>query len=173
MKFKFLLTTAAISVMGLSSIASADTIQNQPLDRPLSFSELDVNNDGLYSRSELGGELFHVFDRDSNQVIDNQEWSIRSTYTLLPIEQETYEQADLDHDGLSDVTSYRQETVFIESGLIPFEEVRDGLGAEEFTSIDYQKLDQNGDNLIQLEEWENVYMVSLAPQSSQEARYNN
>ena len=108
---KILLTSVACAAVAMPFTASADdsavhsdakmetsttstTVTTQTYVEPqeiegvneIKFSDFDLNNDGLYSKSEVGEKLFYSFDRDGNEVIDNIEWNENlSTMTVTDI----------------------------------------------------------------------------------------
>lgn len=175
-----ILTTTALALCFAASGAMADTVHTmtytQPVDvknvNQIRFSDFDMNNDGFYSKAEVGEKLFYVFDRDGNHVIDNQEWDQRSMYTIMPMEKQTFKYIDLDGDGETDMSSYRLETFYEESGLIRFDKNKDGLSASEFIASGYLELDDNDNNLIEIDEWKEAYTVMLTHENAENERYN-
>ncbi len=175
-----LLTGLVCALMTSTSAVSANIVitktKTQSVDienvKEIPFSEFDVNGDGSYSRKEVGERLFSAFDRDGNQVIDNNEWDMKSVYTVIPMKSETYKFVDKDGDGYIENSSYTYQTFFEESGLIRFDKNRDGLSPKEFISKSFQSLDDDDNNMILLDEWEEAYEISVRPKSAEPERYN-
>ena len=179
MKHKTL--SSFVTLMSLLTVpALAETVKIETATHPVEienvmqipFSEFDVNQDGFYSKTEVGKKLFDVFDRDGNQLIDNNEWEMNSLYTIIPMEKEIYKFVDENDDGYVERSSYTYQTFFQESGLIHFDENRDGLSPKDFIETGFQNLDDNDDNLINLEEWEEAYQIKISPEAAEQERYN-
>jgi hypothetical protein len=176
---KLLTTTAAVLLLS-TSLAHADTVhtktyvqaQNVEGVNQINFSTFDINNDGLYAKSEVGEKLFYVFDRDGNEVIDNLEWDNRSMYTITPMEKETFKFVDYNDDGHTDLSSYTYKTFYRESGLIRFDENKNGLSAAEFIETGFQELDDNDNNIIEIDEWKEAYTAMTKPKNAEQERYN-
>ena len=182
MKKQLLMLSAAVMVTAATSTAYAETVhtktyvksQDMKNVNEINFSAFDVNNDGLYAKSEVGTRLFYVFDRDGNEVIDNLEWDDESVYTITPMKKETYRFVDYDDDGYTDLTSYTYERFYEESGLIRFDENRDGLSASEFIDESFMSLDDNDNRMIDLDEWQEAYMAWLdEPEHLKSGNYNH
>lgn len=160
---------AALAVAGAASVAQAEIVrektiiktQDLPGVQEINFSVFDLNQDGVYTKPEVGTQLFYVFDRDGNEVIDNREWEERSLYTIRPMIKETYRFVDKDEDGLTDEATYDFDTFYEASGLIRFDNNKNGLSPEEFIGVGYQKLDDNDNNVIEIEEWEKAYIAAI------------
>lgn len=161
-------TATAETIKTKTYVDTADTIEERKID----FSAFDVNEDGLYSKSEVGERLFYVFDLDGNEVVDNIEWNDKSMYTITPMEKETYKFVDYDDDGYTDLSTYTFETFYKESGLIRFDNDKDGLSAAEFIGVSFQELDDNDNNTIELDEWAEAYTDMIRPETSEPERYN-
>jgi hypothetical protein len=170
-----LLTTAVISTAGAETVRTEVRTETQTLEdvNQIPFSMFDVNKDGIFEKEEVGEQLFYVFDRDGNEVIDNIEWDMKSVYTIMPMEKTTYKFVDYDDDGLTDETTYTYETFYKASGLIRFDNNQDGLSPAEFIGVGFLNLDDSGNKMIELEEWKEAYTVSLSPKNAEMERYNN
>ncbi len=178
------LLTSAIalcSVMGFATIAPAETVTTktyiQQKDLPdmnkVNFSAFDVNQDGQFSMKEVGERLFESFDRDGNQLIDNLEWDHKSVMTIIPMEEETFQYSDGNSDGVPETATYEYDQFFEMSGLAKFDKNLNGLSAQEFIGTPFQKLDDDDDNLINMEEWKEAYLESVIPASAEQERYND
>lgn len=172
--------TATIALMMVVPVAQAETlkettvVKTRDIDNAeqIKFSQFDVNNDGMYAQSEVGEALFYVFDKDGNEVIDNREWEKETMYTIIPMEKATYTFVDYDDDGYTDLTEYTYETFYQDSGLIRFDNDKDGLSAEEFIGEGYLNLDLDDSGVIELDEWEQAYIESLSPLNANNEIYN-
>jgi|TARA_R110000868_G_scaffold9912_2_gene48835 hypothetical protein len=180
-KLSLALSAAAISLCGAYVPAHAEVVHtktymntvDQSDVHEIYFSKFDINNDGLYAKSEVGERLFYAFDLDGNQVIDNIEWDKKTVLTVTPMEKEVYKFVDYNDDGYADLQGYSYELFFKESGLIMFDENKDGLSAAEFISTGFQSLDDNDNNTIELSEWQEAYEQQFAPLSAEPERYND
>lgn len=126
----------------------------------IDFSDFDVNEDGSYSMAEVGEKLFYIFDTDGNQVIDNIEWNKVNFYTITPMEVESFRYVDDTNDGGFKLADYNYDVFYKESGLIKFDEDKDGLSASEFIGEGFEVLDTDEDKMISLREWQRVYLES-------------
>ncbi len=176
---KILWGTAAVLLIAGAAMAEETKIrtevhtkvQDLPNVKKVNFSAFDTNGDGKYSMEEVGTRLFESFDLDDNESIDNQEWSERAVMTITPIEQETFEFVDVGNDGDTDYTNYTYQTFYKESGLMKFDENKNGLSAKEFIGKGFEALDTDQDKLISKDEWQAAYMEGrLSPASSK--KYN-
>lgn len=181
MKINYLLTgVAAIAIVASAGIATAETVHTKTYVKSqdvkhsdkIKFSDFDLNNDGMYSKSEVGEKLFYVFDLDGNEVIDNIEWDKRSMHTIIPMEKQTYKFVDYNNDGYTDLSTYTYETFYNESGLIRFDKNQDGLSAAEFIGTGFLELDDSGNKMIELEEWKEGYTAMTKPANAEQERYN-
>jgi hypothetical protein len=176
------MTGVAIAVIAFAStgIAHAQTVVTETVVQPqniegsksIDFTEFDVNKDGLYGREEVGEKLFYLFDQDGNQVIDNIEWDNRNIYTIVPLEKETYRFVDYNDDGHTDLTTYDYDVFYDETGLIRFDQNKNGLSAKEFIETPYLKLDTDNSTTIELDEWKKAYEERLSPLSADQDIYN-
>lgn len=173
-------SAAVLAFMMSAPNAQAETVKTQTYVQTkevedvnqIDFSAFDVNKDGLYAKSEVGEKLFYVFDRDGNEIIDNLEWDRKSMYTIIPMEQETFRFVDYNDDGYTDLSTYTYQTFYNESGLIRFDEDKDGLSASEFIGEGFQSLDDNDNGMIDLEEWQEAYTEATMPKNAEQERYN-
>lgn len=168
-------TLTVATVKAETTVHTKTYIENQDIENAeaIQFSEFDLNKDGLYAKSEVGEKLFYVFDKDGNEVIDNIEWGQENFLTITPMEKRTYTFVDYDSDGYTELSSYSYEVFYKESGLIRFDQDRDGLSAEEFIEEGYQSLDDNDNGMIEIDEWKEAYTKKFAPENAEQERYNN
>ena len=172
-------SVAALTMAMPVSMAHAETVttktfvqaKDNPAVNEIDFTVFDINNDGIFSMEEVGKRLFISFDRDNNDLIDNIEWNKKTVLTIAPMEQETFQFIDYDDDGYTDKSTYTYQTFYQASGLVRFDDNADGLSASEFIDTPMQKLDKDGDNLINLKEWEEAYKESR-PKHEQSESYN-
>lgn len=178
---KKLFVTAACMACAMPLAVNAETtvtththVQAQKIEgvNEINFSDFDINNDGMYSKSEVGEKLFYTFDLDGNEVIDNKEWDNRSVYTITPMEKETFKFVDYNSDGYTELSSYNYDQFYKESALILFDKNKNGLSAAEFIDTGFQELDDNDNNTIELDEWKEAYTLMTKPKSAEQERYN-
>ena len=182
MTYTKFLKTAAIAALCISAPLSAKAetvhtethVKTQDLEgvQKVNFSDFDLNNDGTFSKEEVGEHLYYLFDQDGNEVIDNIEWSQKNVYTITPMEKETYKFIDYNGDGYTDVSTYSYDTFYEESGLIMFDKNKNGWSAEEFIETSFQELDDNDNNIIDLEEWKAAYTEMTIPEVAKQDKYN-
>lgn len=176
-KFMLLSTTSVLLMMTCSALAETVTrttvVESKSIPNvvQVNFSAFDRNKNGTYSMSEVGERLFEAFDIDHNQMVDNQEWSRKTVMTIIPMEKATYTFVDFDDDRITDRTTYTYETFYEGSGLAKFDINQNGLSAAEFIDTGFQKLDDDEDNLISLQEWKEAYMMTR-PEHDQPETYN-
>ena len=179
MKTKFFATAAAIALFATApvyaeTVTTATTIapQDVPGVTEVDFSTFDTNHDGVYSMEEVGDRLFESFDKDGNGSIDNNEWDEKTVMTIAPMKMETFQYVDKDDDGMAEESTYTYQTFYEASGLIKFDHNQNGLSAEEFIGVGFQKLDDDDNNLINKEEWREAYIAMVKPESAEQERYN-
>ncbi len=174
-------STALLAVFAMTPQVQAETVKTtkiieakeMPDMTKTDFSVFDVNNDGQFSKEEVGEKLFYVFDRDGNEVIDNLEWDHKSMMTIIPMEEHNYKFIDKNEDGYVDQSQYTYKEFFQTSGLMKFDKNYNGLSASEFIETSFQVLDDNDNNLIDIEEWEEAYSKATSPENAQQENYNN
>jgi hypothetical protein len=177
---KYMLTISALALLGGISSAQAETIRTQTTISPVpledvntvNFSEMDINRDGILSRTEVGEKLFYIFDTDGNMVVDNIEFRQKRVYTIIPVEQKTVVSTDFNDDGIADETKMTYDSFIRESGLMRFDEDKDGLSPEDFIQQSFLSLDDNEDGTLDVEEWKEAYVASRRPLSAEQERYN-
>ena len=178
---RILLGSAALLVLvALPRSAGAETVTSNtvvtqidiPSTRKIDFNAFDINHDGVLSRWEVGEELFHVFDLDGNEVIDNKEYKKKTVLTLIPMKSETEVAYDFDDDGKADETKYTYGTFTEMSGLARFAKSPGGLSPEDFAGKSFLEMDVNNDGVIDVKEWKGAYIASLDKSNKEAARVN-
>lgn len=175
------LLMAGVAVLTLGVAAHADTVTKQTTVQQkeladtykVNFSAMDLNGDGILSRSEVGGKLFNIFDGDGNGVIDNIEYGRSKVLTVIPLQKSELTMVDFDDDGVPDVTKYTTEDFARFSMLNRFDADNDGLSAEEFINQPFLKMDTDKSGVIEPKEWRAAYIKSLSPLSAKQYRYND
>ncbi len=175
-----LLAGAATMALFMAAPVNADTVTKQttvtqkdlPDTYKVNFAAMDLNQDGILSRSEVGRKLFYIFDTDGNEVIDNIEFGKSKVLTVIPLEKNQLTMVDFDDDGSADVTKYTSQEFAEFSMLNRFDADNDGLSAEEFIGRSFLKMDTNRDKSIDIKEWRDAYIASLSPKSAKQYRYN-
>lgn len=180
MKNFYKLALLATAALAIAAPAKADTVTKQttvtqkelPDTYKVNFSAMDLNHDGILSRSEVGRKLFYIFDTDGNEVIDNIEFDKSKVLTVIPLEKQELTMVDFDDDGTPDVTKYSSEDFAKFSMLNRFDKDNDGLSAAEFIGIPFLKLDSDRSKVIEIAEWRDAYIKSVSPLSAKQYRYN-
>lgn len=178
-----LLTAAALLVYAgearaettTTVITTKTTTSPQPMPNTdmVEFETFDTNKDGILSMAEVGEELFYLFDRDGNQVIDNIEFDQNSVLTITPMKKETVTMVDKYGDGNIEHTTYTYETFLRQSQLARFADDYDGLSPREFINDSFLALDDNDDKAITLDEWKEAYTAMTIPKNAEQERYNS
>lgn len=178
---KYMTGAALLSAFIIPSYAvQADTVKTEvhveqktlPDIQEVNFSAFDLNQDGEFTKQEIGERLFASFDRDGNQLIDNIEWDSKTVMTIIPMEVKTLTYIDSDDDGENEDLHYDYDTFVEMSGLSKFDKNMNGLSAKEFIEKSYQELDVDNNNLISLKEWKGGYEISSTPANADQERYN-
>lgn len=177
---KYLMTAAAFALLAGISPAKAETITTQTTISPVplenvnrvNFSEMDLNRDGILSRAEVGEKLFYIFDTDGNMIVDNIEFKNKRVYTVIPVEKKTVVMTDFNDDGTPDDATMTYESFIRESGLMRFDEDKDGLSPADFIQQSFLSLDDNKDGAIDIDEWKEAYIASRRPLAAEQERYN-
>lgn len=164
----FITSAAAIAMIAVTAPANAEKVttetyvhtQDVPGVEKISLSSFDANQNGALSMEEVGEKMFYAFDLDGNEIIDDNEWETQTVMTIVPMEKETYQYVDVDHDGVAESSTYTYETFYAESGLAMLDAEKDGLSAEEFINVGFYELDDDDNHKITLQEWEEAYLGS-------------
>lgn len=179
-KTAFMAAVSAFVLMAGVSGASAQTVTTQtvvkqaeiPNTTKINFAALDLNNDGILSRSEVARKLFYIFDSDGNEVIDNKEIKQNKVMTFIPLEKTELTMIDFDDDGKVDEVTTTQEEFMEYSMLKRFDKDLDGLSAQEFIGKTFLELDTNKSKVIEASEWRDAYIASVSPLVAKQYRYN-
>jgi Ca2+-binding EF-hand superfamily protein len=177
---KYALAVGSIALLNAPAIVSAATVTTETLVTPkdipnttkIDFMSFDLNGDTILSMSEVGRNLFKLFDRDGNEVIDNNEYEYRNIMTIIPMQKETFTFVDEDSDGKTDTTSYTYEDFVKYSGLMRFDKNMDGLSPEEFIDKSFNQMDGNNSKVIELSEWETAYTTMVHAKTADPNLYN-
>lgn len=140
--------------------------------RPLDFRYLDVNNDGILSRREVGQRLFYVFDTDGNGVLDNIEFQRSSIMTVIPLERTELTMIDLDDDGRADLTQVTTNEFMDRSMLARFDMDGRGVSPESFIHKSFYEVDTDRSGVVEFKEWREVYNRGRSPLNARQYRYN-
>lgn len=143
-----------------------------PNTTKINFTSLDLNDDGILSRSEVARKLFYLFDTDGNEVIDNNEIKKSRILTFIPLEKTELTMIDFDDDGKVDTASSTNEQFMTSSMLQRFDNDKDGLSAEEFIGQSFLELDTDHSKVIEAKEWRDAYIARIAPLVAEQYRYN-
>jgi hypothetical protein len=171
---------AALAITGGASAAQAETVTTRttvaqkeiPGTVKINFAALDLNNDGILSRSEVARKLFYIFDSDGNEVIDNREIKKNRVLTFIPLEKTELTMIDFDDDGKVDTSSVTNDQFMEFSMLHRFDKDLDGLSAQEFIGQSFLELDTDRSKVIEPQEWRDAYIASVSPLVAKQYRYN-
>lgn len=181
MKFRHLLLTAAILAAGAAPVLADDTVTTtttvKQIDLPgvkkFDLASFDDNHDGVITVEEAGDHLFHLFDLDSNGVLDNHEFYKKTIITVMPLKEQTVTFRDSNGDGQVESKTYSQSTFLEHSGLAAFAGNKDGMSAADFVHKSFLQMDTNHDHVIDAAEWRAAYVESHIPKANQQFRYND
>lgn len=133
------------------------------LTKPLNaeLNTFDGNNDGVYSTLDAADQLFRIYDRDKNQLIDNVEYVTAAPIVLekqmfVPVKN-TYQFMDA-AGNVHTSTSY--DSFLVETGLSQY--VNAGASPKEIFGKTINLLDKNKDGMIGVVEWRKAYLSSRA-----------
>lgn len=167
-------------LIGAAPLARAETVTTKtsvvqkevPNTVKINFSSLDLNNDGVLSRSEVARKLFYLFDTDGNELIDNREIKKNRVLTFIPLEKTELTMIDFDDDGKVDSSSVTNDQFMEFSMLHRFDKDLDGLSAQEFIGQSFLELDTDRSKVIEPREWRDAYIASVTPLVAKQYRYN-
>lgn len=143
----------------------------QPDTRTITVNELDLNQDGVLSRDEVGEKLFKVFDRDGNEVIDNIEMKTPSLLVFSHMEKKVIE--IVDYRDQSEEKSVTVEEFLEESKLSRFDKDKDGLSPLDFLRTPFNQVNVKRDGVIDLYEWKRAYAAIVRPKHMEDFNYNH
>lgn len=178
------LKTFALSIVATAALAGGaqaatvvtqTRIDHRPIPGPtvVDFRTYDINRDGFLSMQEVGENLFYVFDRDGNQLIDNIEFDHPMVLTFAPMEKQTIQFIDFNSDGIADRTTTTREMFIQQTGLSRFDRGDGGLSAADFINKPMKKVDRDLSGQIDIKEWKEAYYASLRPLPQNDTfRYN-
>ncbi len=180
MKMRNFMLAAALTVLGCG-MARAETTGSRtvmkaidvPGVKKFDIESFDKNKDGVITMNEAGDSLFYLFDLDSNDVLDNVEFTKKSVLTVIPVKSETYSYQDFNDDGTPEKEGYAYTTFVKKSGLYMFDENKDGLSPDDFVKASFLEMDHNNSHVIEPDEWRTAYIESRLPEAARQYRYNN
>ncbi len=180
MKIHTFMMAAAILAL-TAGHARAETVREttviKEVDLPgvkkFDIKSFDDNHDGVITVEEAGDHLFHLFDLDSNGVIDNIEFTKKTIITVIPLEKQTTVFRDLNDDGRAETHTYTYSTFMERSGLGLFAENKSGMSPQDFVKKSFLEMDTNNSHVIEPAEWRAAYVASRVPEANKQYRYNN
>lgn len=129
--------------------------------RLFNIADFDVNKDGILTRAEVGERLFHMYDTDGNQMIDNLEYQRPAIVTVLPVEKTVTINYDFDGDGVAEQQEKVYENFVRYTQLARFDNDKDGLSPREFVDRGFLEADIDDDNFVSLKEWQGSYNEAI------------
>ncbi len=163
-------TTSSAETITTKTVISQQEIKNV---NEVDFKEFDTNKDGQYSMQEVGEKLFTVFDQNNDTYVDNLEWDEKNMMTIIPMEAEVIQYIDTDNDKVAEATTYSYTEFYKRSGLMKFDDNKDGLSAEEFIGEGFEALDIDENKMIDMEEWKKAYVKSEKYPNANQKQYND
>lgn len=150
--------------------------KEEPIIKPgaqlLNLNEFDGNKDGRLTRAEIGGKLFHIFDTDGNNLIDNVEYEKKLVATIVPVK-ETEKIAFYSGDNLTpDKTITSTEAILKATQLARFDAAGDGLSPRDFAAEPFEKADVSNDRFVAIEEWQGAYDALIDSENKKKQLFN-
>lgn len=180
MKTRLLHTLTALALMTgaghAATVVTETRLVHAPVTGPMvvDFRQFDGNHDALLSRLEVGEYLFYVFDKDGNELIDDQEFGRPMVLTFAPMKQETVQFIDDNSDGITDRSVVSERAFMQKTGLSQFDPSGQGLSASEFIKTPFKRIDRDLSGQIDVREWKEAYNALLKPLPQNDTfRYND
>lgn len=150
--------------------------REEPIYKPgaqvLNLAEFDANKDGRLTRAEIGEKLFHVFDTDGNNLIDNLEYKKKLVATIVPVK-ETEKIAFYTGDNITpDKTVTSTQDILRVTQLARFDAAGDGLSPSDFAAEPFEKADVSHDRFIGIDEWQGAYDALVNSENKKKQLYN-
>lgn len=127
----------------------------------IDLAKLDANGDGILTRHEVGAALFHIFDADGNNLIDNVEFEKKAIATVVPVKETqkiSYYSGDND---VPDKTVVSSEDFLKATQLARFGISGAGLSPHDFAGKNFADADINHDHFIDMKEWVGAYDAAV------------
>ena len=180
-----LLTASAARAEDVMTTTTTETVtksrvdwekKEEPIIKPgahgLNLSEFDANKDGRLTRAETGEKLFHIFDTDGNNLVDNVEYEKKLIATIVPVK-ETEKIAFYSGDNATpDKTITTVGDILKVTQLARFDKALDGLSPKDFASRDYADADVNKDHFVDLSEWQGAYNASIDAENQDKQKFS-
>lgn len=170
------ISASPVMAESVKTTTTRTIITNKPIAgaTAVDFSVFDTNQDGVYSKEEVGERLFKSFDKDGNELVDKNEWKLKTVITIIPMQRQTIKSVEYNNDGIAHETVHTYEEFNAATGLSKFDLNKNGLSAQEFIGKDFYKVDTNKDNFIDIDEWRSAYIESLpkVPMHNRPSNYN-
>jgi hypothetical protein len=150
--------------------------KEEPIIKPgthlLNLSEFDANKDGRLTRAEIGEKLFHVFDTDGNNLVDNVEYEKKLIATIVPVK-ETEKIAFYSGDNATpDKTITTVGDILKVTQLARFDKALDGLSPHDFAGKDFADADVDNDHFVKLEEWQGAYDAIINAENQEQQKFS-
>jgi hypothetical protein len=150
--------------------------KEEPIIRPgahlLNLLEFDADKDGRLTRAEIGGKLFHIFDTDGNNLIDNVEYEKKLIATIVPVK-ETEKIAFYSGDNITpDKTITTVGDILKVTQLARFDKALDGLSPHDFAARDFADADVDNDHFVKIEEWQGAYDAIINAENEEKQKFS-
>ncbi|MDE1153316.1 MAG: hypothetical protein PW788_12330 [Micavibrio sp.] len=140
--------------------------------RTIHVEDFDTNGDHILSTQEIGDALFKLYDTDGNQVIDNNEYERPAVLTIAPVAKTTTVTYDFNNDGIPDKQVVTEQQFMEKTQLSRFDKNGNGLSPHEFTGKYFNQVDVDKSKVIEMKEWQGVYIASIDAKNRAEAALN-
>ncbi|MEZ0226279.1 MAG: hypothetical protein ACAH83_17110 [Alphaproteobacteria bacterium] len=150
--------------------------KEEPMVKPgthlLNLTEFDANKDGRLTRAEIGEKLFHIFDTDGNNLVDNVEYEKKLVATIVPVK-ETEKIAFYSGDNVTpDKTITTSQDILKVTQLARFDKAGDGLSPHDFAAKDFAGADVDNDHFVKVEEWQGAYDAVINAENEDKQKFN-
>jgi hypothetical protein len=150
--------------------------KEEPIIKPgthlLNLLEFDADKDGRLTRAEIGGKLFHIFDTDGNNLVDNVEYEKKLIATIVPVK-ETEKIAFYSGDNATpDKTITTVGDILKVTQLARFDKALDGLSPHDFAGKDFAAADVDNDHFVKIEEWQGAYDAIINAENQDKQKFS-
>lgn len=142
---------------------------------PVTFYYYDVERSRIVAADDMSESIFNLWDKDSNDLIDMDEFYSNQMVIYEPIEYSKRTYQDVDADGALELT--QQEYTLRLQQISTYSEInkddKEGISVHEFIDTGFQKADANDDNYISYDELRNSFYGQPRFITTESERYND